>query len=132
MKHDHLTCAARLAHEANRAWCLYLGDESQPSWVDAPQWQRDSAAQGVKAVIDDPRITPEQLHIKWCQAKTDAGWIYGSVKDAEAKTHPCLLPYHRLPADQRAKDALFQNVVRTFLGLVGVIPPEFTPMVADG
>ena len=130
MKYDAITNAARLAHEANRAWCLYLGDESQQPWESAPQWQRDSVVQGVKAVLDDPRITPEALHRKWWQAKIDDGWCHGPTKDTWAKTHPCMVPYDRLPSEQRAKDELFQNVVRTFLGLVGKIPSEFMPTVA--
>ncbi len=39
---------ARVAHEVNRAYCQALGDNSQPAWEDAPQWQRDSAMLGVK------------------------------------------------------------------------------------
>lgn len=37
---------ARMAHEANRAYCQALGDDSQPAWEDAPEWQAlfDSAA----------------------------------------------------------------------------------------
>ena len=31
-----IEACARAAHEANRAYCLALGDTSQPSWDDAP------------------------------------------------------------------------------------------------
>jgi hypothetical protein len=35
------------------------------------------------------------------------------VKNADATppTHPCLVPYAQLPAEQQRKDALFQAVV---------------------
>jgi hypothetical protein len=36
---------ARVCHEANRAYCQTLGDNSQPAWDDAPEWQKDSARQ---------------------------------------------------------------------------------------
>ncbi len=31
-----LEACARSAHEANRAYCIALGDLSQPAWDDAP------------------------------------------------------------------------------------------------
>ena len=46
------------------------------------------------------------------------GWVYGIVKDPESKTHPCLVPYQDLPAEQRIKDSLFGLTVRGVLGLV--------------
>jgi hypothetical protein len=45
MKNEQI---ARVCHEVNRAYCESLGDMSQPSWEDAPQWQKDSAMLGVK------------------------------------------------------------------------------------
>ena len=38
---------ARVCHEANRAYCINLGDTSQSSWDEAPEWQRISANTGV-------------------------------------------------------------------------------------
>ena len=39
---------AQVAHEINQAYCEALGDNSQTSWEDAPQWQKESAVLGVK------------------------------------------------------------------------------------
>lgn len=101
---------ASVCHEANRALQVVLGEDNvSPHWGDAPAWQRHSAVEGV----DKARrgATPEQLHESWCEFKRDDGWVYGPVKDGEAKTHPCLVPYDELPADQRLKDDLFAAVV---------------------
>lgn len=100
---------ARAAHEINRAYCEALGDTSQLPWDQAPEWQRASARAGVMHA--DRGATPEQLHERWCEAKSEEGWRYGPVKDADAKTHPCLLPYHKLPPEQRVKDHLFRAAV---------------------
>jgi hypothetical protein len=100
---------ARVCHEANRAYCLALGDTSQVAWEDAPDWQRESARLGVDNALNG--ATPEQSHECWMMQKAATGWRYGAVKDAEAKTHPCFVPYAQLPADQLAKDALFVAVV---------------------
>ncbi len=106
---------ARVCHEANRAYCATLGDFSQPAWDEAPAWQRDSAVAGVKALLADPKLTPEELHANWFNLKFRDGWRYGPEKDPERKLHPCMLPYHRLHEEQKAKDALFGAVVRALM-----------------
>lgn len=107
--------AARAAHEANRAYCQYLGDDSQPPWKDAPDWQRESCIQGVRAIAADPDTTPAQQHYEWMRTKLVEGWTYGDTKDVEAKTHPCMKPYDELPPEQQFKDKLFDAVVRAVL-----------------
>ena len=101
---------ARVAHEVNRAYCFSLGDTSQPSWEEAPDWQRNSAINGVIFHLADHR-TPEESHNCWLTEKAEAGWTYGPVKDAEKKEHPCFVSYSELPREQRTKDFLFKAVV---------------------
>jgi hypothetical protein len=103
---------ARVCHEVNRAYCTSQGDHSQPTWEDAPDWQRESAMAGVAAIIANPDTTPEQSHEGWMAQKEADGWTYGETKDAELKTHPCFRPYAELPLAQRTKDYLFGAVVR--------------------
>lgn len=43
---------ARVCHEANRGYCISMGDKSQLPWDEAPAWQRGSAVQGVKFGTD--------------------------------------------------------------------------------
>lgn len=104
---------ARICHEVNRAYCITQGDESQPKWVDAPEWQQASAMNGVNFHLEGDK-TPEESHASWLAEKEAAGWKYGKVKDEVKKTHPCFLPYERLPKAQRVKDHLFTAVVNTF------------------
>lgn len=106
---------ARVCHEVNRAYCNAMGDASQPSWEDAPEWQKASAINGVQFAAANPNATPEDMHISWMTAKIADGWVYGGVKDAVAKTHPCMLPYRELPRDQRIKDYLFRAVVKALI-----------------
>lgn len=102
---------ARLAHEINRAYCESIGDDSQPPWESAPDWQKDSARAGVLFHLqgDHP---PSASHENWMAQKQADGWVYGETKDAEAKTHPCMVPYEQLPQEQRAKDYLFRGLVK--------------------
>jgi hypothetical protein len=101
---------ARVCHEVNRAYCQALGDNSQPTWEEAPAWQRESARMGVDLhTMGD--FGPEASHISWMTQKVADGWKYGEVKDAEAKTHPCIRPFAELPREQQAKDFIFRAVV---------------------
>lgn len=100
---------ARAAHEANRAYCMALGDTSQPSWDTAPDWQKSSALNGVAGALGGN--TPEQSHEGWVAEKLASGWKFGPVKDPSKKEHPCMVSYADLPASQRAKDGIFLTVV---------------------
>jgi hypothetical protein len=106
---------ARVCHEANRAYCLTVGDTSQPSWDEAPDWQKNSAIAGVEAHLANPEMTPEMSHESWMACKEREGWVYGPVKDAEKKQHPCMVPYDQLPESQRVKDHLFGTIVKTLM-----------------
>ncbi len=108
---------AQVTHAANKAYCEALGDFSQQDWSEAPQWQRDSAIAGVAAKRADPAMTPEKQHESWFAHKVADGWVYGETKDAEAKTHPCMVPYDQLPAAQRAKDHIFGAIVTAMLAV---------------
>lgn len=102
---------AKACHEANRVWCQANGDASQKHWQDAEQWQRDSAIMGVEFRLANPDAKHDAQHNAWMDDKTKDGWVYGPVKDAEKKTHPCIVPFEELPVFQQKKDALFCAIV---------------------
>ena len=108
---------AKVAHEVNRAYCQAIGDNSQPAWEDAPEWQRASAINGVVFNQEQPEAGPDAFHNAWLREKLEAGWMYGPVKDPEKKEHPCCLPYEELPVDQKAKDYLFRAVVHELVNI---------------
>ncbi|SNS58087.1 RyR domain-containing protein [Rhodococcoides kyotonense] len=107
---------AQVTHEANRVLQGIEGDPAQsPHWDDAPQWQKDSAIDGVEGALNGR--TPEESHQGWLDHKAKDGWVYGEVKDPEKKTHPCCVPYDQLPENQQIKDHLFTSIVRTLAEL---------------
>jgi hypothetical protein len=112
------TMIAQVCHEANRAYCVTQGDDSQPSWDDAPDWQRESAIAGVTGILDGRITSPEESHCSWLVHKTREGWTYGPVKCPEKKEHPCMVPYPELPAAQRRKDHIFHAIVNAWLEAV--------------
>lgn len=114
LTNEEINKVAKACHEVNRAFCQAHGDNSQVKWEDAPGWQRRSAFMGVRFKLENPDVTPEDMHNSWLEQKEKDGWVYGDVKDVEKKTHPAMVPYKELPADQKAKDILFSAVVESF------------------
>lgn len=102
---------ARTAHETNREYCASLGDMTVPPWEFAPNDMREGVIDGVLFHLAGER-SPASSHENWMRAKFAQGWVYGPVKDYNAKTHPCLVPYEKLPQEQRAKDYIFRAVVK--------------------
>jgi hypothetical protein len=113
MTHEQI---AKVAHEANRSYCEAIGDPSQKPWDEAEPWQRESAIAGVAFAESHPGAGDSAQHDAWMADKLKAGWTHGPVKDADAKTHPCLVPFGKLPPEQQAKDRLFRLIVRALSG----------------
>lgn len=113
---------AKVAHSVIAAYCLSLGDESHLPWDEAPDAIKESVLAGVEMHLQHPDATPEQSHDAWLAHKLEAGWQYGETKDLEAKTHPCILPFDELPAEQRAKDFIFRAVVHALKDVLQTQP----------
>lgn len=102
---------AIVCHQANKAWCENNGDNSQKDWDQAEDWQQKAAITGVEFRLANPAASESASHDAWSADKVNDGWVYGEVKDAEKKTHPCLVPFNELPEFQQKKDKLFCAVV---------------------
>ena len=106
---------ARVAHEANRAYCQALGDNSQPAWEDAPQWQRDSAMLGVKLHTENPNAGAQASHESWMAQKLAERIKHGGFGHVRIEGLPA--------ADWVLVDAgdvivhLFRPEVRTFYNI---------------
>lgn len=119
MEEKQIEQIAIVAHEANRAYCATIDDNSQLPWSEAPEWQRRSAIDGVRfhlrahAAGETP--SPSASHDNWLAEKEREGWKFGPVKDAEKREHPCFVPYDQLPIEQRRKDYIFGAIVAAFV-----------------
>ncbi len=120
------TIIAMAVHAINSAYCASMGDLSQPAWADAPKAHRDSILAGVKMHLANPQATPEDAHNAWATQKLAEGWTHGEVKDVDAKTHPALLPYDKLPPEQRAKDYIFRAAVHAIAAMPEPVQAEAT------
>ena len=102
---------AGVCHQANKAWCEANNDNSQKEWGDAENWQQPSAINGVEFRLKNPNAGHDAQHNAWLEEKISDGWVFGITKDAEAKTHPCIVPFDELSEFQKKKDALFCAIV---------------------
>jgi len=107
---------ARVCHAANRILRAELGEDAGPEWGMAPVHTRDSVVNGVEYLRDHPHAGPNASHENWLSLKESLGWKWGPVKDDVKREHPCFMPYHDLPPEQRLKDAVFHGIVRAMLG----------------
>ena len=115
VNNEKIVQIAKTCHEVNKTYCESLGDYSQKSWDLSPEWQKQSAINGVKFHLSNPTAGPSASHISWMKEKLDNGWVYGKLKDSENKTHPCLVSYEDLPIEQKLKDYFFISVIKSFI-----------------
>lgn len=125
------TAIAMVCHEANRAYCLSLGDASQVAWLDAPEWQRASAIEGVEFHLANPDAGDDASHNNWMEHKLADGWTYGEIKDPEKKTHPCLVAFKDLPPAQQFKDTLFRTLVHAVAAALSGVSAAHVAATAD-
>lgn len=63
---------------------------------------------GDVALPEELLVLTEQIaknvHEVWAVSRLQEGWSYGPVKDSEAKTTPCLVPYEELPETEKDYD----------------------------
>lgn len=110
---------AFVVHELSRTYCRAIGDNSQPPYESAPEWQKKSAEEGVLAILSGKVKGPGDSHSSWLEVKLKDGWTYGETKDPEKKRHPCMVPFDALPFEQQMKDHLFFNTVTKLLEMHG-------------
>jgi hypothetical protein len=110
--------AARVCHEALRAFSQTLGDDSLLPWDDAPEWQRQSSRDGVRFQFAQfaagIEASASATHDEWLKQRRAGGWKHGESKDHQTKQHPSLVAYADLPASEKLKDYLFAAICKAF------------------
>ena len=111
----HVTKVARVTHQLNKAYCEMLEDNSQLDWERSPQWQKQSAVDGVLFHSQNPDASDSASHDNWMKDLAKAGWTYGPEKSPEKREHPCMVPFDELPVTQQLKDKLFRQTVHALM-----------------
>ena len=115
---------AMACHGANAAYAGSLGEKPAPPWDKMDEAHKQSVFTGVRLHAENPHLGDEAAHSSWMEAKLKEGWVFGEQKDAEKKTHPCLVPYAELPKEQQFKDALFRAIVLSLAPVLAEYDPD--------
>ena len=107
---------AAVCHEAMRQFRAALCEPPLPAWSEADEDMRASTLEGVRFRLENPDAPVSAQHDQWFKNRTEAGWVYGKVKDTERKKHPSLVPYRQLPMSEKQKDRLFAAIVGALSG----------------
>lgn len=46
----------------------------------------------------------KNVHEVWAETRIAQGWTYGEQRNDQLKTHPCLVPYEKLPEEEKEYD----------------------------
>ena len=49
-------------------------------------------------------LLAENVHEVWAKQRIEEGWKFGTEKNSELKTTPCLVPYNELPDEEKEYD----------------------------
>lgn len=108
---------AQAFNEVDRAFTAAINMPSRLPWERTPETFKKVIRSGVERVLSGK--TPEELHRAWSAELREQGWVFGLMKDPEAKTHPYLVDYDDLPLERRRKDELFVATVRAVSKALG-------------
>lgn len=60
----------------------------------------------------------ENAHDVWARKRIEGGWIFGSARNDERKTHPCLVPCAALPEMEKDVDrSMLEETLKAIIAL---------------
>jgi hypothetical protein len=72
--------------------------------VDARSVKKPTAEEIVRSIEDRIEVLAEAEHDGWMAHRAKNGWRYGTPRDDARKLHPLMVPYDKLPPDEKDKD----------------------------
>jgi hypothetical protein len=64
-------------------------------------------------------LLAEAEHKRWMQSKFDDGWKYGPKTNRAKKLHQCLIPWKKLPEEEKEKDRVLVRGIPEILARAG-------------
>ncbi|HUT32558.1 MAG TPA: RyR domain-containing protein [Planctomycetota bacterium] len=58
-------------------------------------------------------------HERYVEERKRAGWVYGPERDEEKRTHPCIVPWDKLPEKEKEKDIASARAIPELLAKAG-------------
>ena len=80
-------------------------------------------------LLELQEILAENVHDAWAHQRIAEGWVLGTVRDEQVRTHPGLVPYDRLPESEKQYDReTALTTIRTVLARGYRIVPPVNPL----
>lgn len=73
----------------------------------------------IKFKNDEIEILAKKEHERWMQEKLSTGWQYAKKTDRVAKLHKSLIPWNKLPEDEKEKDRSLVKGIPKILSKAG-------------
>ena len=71
----------------------------------------------IEVLLEKVGVQPETIweleHIRWCRFHWINHWSYAAERKDERRKHPLLIPFEKLPHNQREKDGFFSATIKT-------------------
>ena len=101
---------ARICYEATRAVAVSAG-KSVPVWSKAIAFEKNWIRGFVACHLRNPETLLEDRHILWIEKLKSEKWTHGKELDYTKRTQPLIVPFAKLPADEKFKRQLIEAVV---------------------
>jgi hypothetical protein len=113
----------KIAYESDRIYTSDMGVEDKKPWGELSPEVKKGFLEGITFIAANPQVTAQALHEHWRLHMRNLGWVVAGeneVIDREAKRHPLLIPFNRIPQHLRVKAYLFHAIVTMAVKQIGV------------
>lgn len=107
---------AAACHCAARAMAFGEQKFDTHPWEIATNLVKDDTREAVNLVLEGG--TAEDLHKRWIEKMTTAGYTYGEEHDQVKRKHPNLVPWDELLGEVQLKTVMFVENVQTMLRVI--------------
>ena len=104
---------AKTAHAVHRAYCQEMGMKTQPKWHEISPEHRQTVIDSVSKIMAGEMNSPKESHQNFVDRKIADGWTFGEYS-LERKTNPRLVNFESLEKEDRMKEILFFECVKSF------------------
>lgn len=101
---------ARICYEATKAVAFSSG-QNLPIWGRANASEKGWIRRFVSCHIKNPEATLENRHEQWVEKLTEEKWKVGKELDYQNRIHPHLVPFEKLPGEEKFKRLLIEAIV---------------------
>ena len=105
---------AKTAHSVHLAYCNEMGLKTQPKWNDLELEHQNTILDSVERILSGEIKTKEDSHNNFVKFKKSNGWLFGEIYSLINKTNPRLVDYKNLSLENKVKESLFFECVKSF------------------